>query len=869
MAVSFAQPWLLLLAIPAALLLAVYNGKRRYPAGSRALILILRSLVILSLVLAIARPHIVVPVRGTSVVFLMDESHSIGNQDFSSWVRQSLGAMGDRDRAAVAAFGRDIRLRKPFSMEELSDTAVEIDPDFSDLHRALETAYSLLPGSGGRIVLISDGLENVGDSLALADMLAAAGIPVDVVPIAAVQGPEVAVANISLPKNTWPGQEVVVEVTVESTVATGAELTVFWGSSLAFRGQVEIAPGTQSYPVPLTVRGQSLQRVRAVIDPVVDTELRNNNIDGLTFVQAPPRVLIVEGNPGKGAALQNTFSDAGIIADRVPLVTANLSPVALAGYRAVVLADVPAYGMQEAQLQALDAFVRVMGGGLVAAGGRTSFGLGLYQDTLLEQMLPVSMEVEQKEELPGLDMILVIDRSGSMMGEKLNMAKNAAIRALDVLKERDRLGVITFDDKYYIDSPLTPLTDKASLTRAIEGIQIGGGTIIYPALEQAVDMLGDSSRAKHIILLSDGMEGATYSYEALMQRATDSGISVSTIALGGDADARHMEYLAQLGNGRSYLVPEGGDLPAVFVQETVLAGGDWLVEEDFIPALLHPAAMPLAGNTPGFGGYIASTAKPLAEVLMSTHRDHPLLARWQYGLGRTVAFTSDTYGMWSMDFLAHPGFASMWLDILNWAAPSGHASDIALESRLAGAGVEISALVNHQLEEGESLSVTLLDSEGNQEVLELLPSGGGAYGTKLDQISQGVYLLSATRTRDGQVLSQALAGFAVPYPPEFQIKRYSGRELLEKLAEKTGGRVLTRPEEVFAAERAPVRRLTDVTWWLLLTALVIWPADIALRRMGGLPVRKKRPGKIQTTEKDQEQPDGTMERLLAAKKRKR
>lgn len=868
MGVNFARPWFLLLLIPAALLLAAFSGRRRYPPGSRALILALRAFLMFILIAALAGPHMVVPVQGRSIVYLLDQSSSIGAEDFRGWVSQSLKAMSIKDRAAVAAFGRDSRLLKPFSMEELPDSVSGIDPEFSDLRSALETAYSLLPGSGGRIVLISDGLENSGDSLALAEMLAAAGIPVDVVPVALEQGPDVAIGNLSLPKNTWPGQAVVAEVTVEATVASKAELTVFWDSTLAYRGLVEVAPGTQTFPVPLEVRGQNLQRIRAVLEPATDSEPRNNSMDGLTFVQAPPRILIVEGAEGKGLALHGVLTAAGLSADLVPAGQANLAPVALAGYRAVILADVPAYRLEEAQIQALDSFVRVMGGGLLAVGGRTSFGLGLYQDTLLEEMLPVSMEVEQKEELPGLDMILVIDRSGSMSGEKLNMAKNAALRALEVLKDRDRLGVITFESFFTVDCQLTPISDKEDIAEAIMSIGEGGGTMIYPALEKAVSMLADGTGAKHIILLSDGQDGAQYNYDGLMAGAAEAGISVSTIALGSDADIALMDRLAQLGNGRSYQVPEGGDLPAVFVQETVLAGGDWLVEEEFVPALLHPDVMPLSGDTPGFGGYIASTAKPLAEVLMLTHREHPLLARWQYGLGRTVAFTSDTYGMWSMDFLAHPGFASLWLDILNWASPAGEAGDIILESRLEGAGAVISALASRQLEEGESLEVTLVDGEGQQQVLELLPSGGGEYTAKLDQISQGVYLLSAARRQEGKVVGQALGGFAVPYPPEFQIHRYSGRELLEALADNTGGGVLTSPEDVFSADFTPARKLTDVTWWLLMAALLLWPVDIAVRRMGGLPPRRK-PRVKKAADGETAKSDPTMERLLAAKRKKR
>lgn len=869
MGVSLGRPWFLLLLIPGALLLLVRQGKQRYPQHSRWLILALRGLIILLLVLALAQPHLVVKVKGRTVVYLLDQSRSVEG-DYSSWIGESLRAKDSRDRGAVMGFGRDTSLLKPFSMEQLPALASAVDEEFTDIAKALESAYSLLPGSGGRLVLISDGLENTGDALRAGEMLAAAGIPVDVVAIPANAKEDVAVSNILLPKNTWPGQQVVAEVTVESTVTTKARLTVFMQGDIAWQQQVEISPGVQAFSVPLVVGGQGLQRVRATIDPERDGEVRNNSIDGLTFVQAPPKVLIVEGAAGKGASLAAVFEEAGLETAVTGLAAANLTPVALAGYRGVVLVDVPAYKLDAARLGALGTFVRVLGGGLVAVGGRSSFGPGLYEGTLLEDMLPVKMTVEDKEELPGMDMVLVIDRSSSMGGEKINMAKNAAIQALELLKEDDRLGVVTFDMAPRTELQLTSLKNKDAIIDIIAAIGSGGGTSIYPGLAQAVSLFEEGEKVKHIILLSDGQDGSAMSdYEALLNNAADMRISISTIALGEGADLGLMQTLAAKGNGRSYYAKHGQDLPAVFLQETALAGGDWLVEEDFIPSLLHPDALALAGNTPQFHGYVASTAKPLAEVLMSTHRDHPLLSRWQYGLGRTAAFTSDTFGMWSREFLSHPGFASLWLDIINWTVPTGSEADIALESRLEGAGVEISALLGAPLEEGETLTATLVDNEGKTETLELLPTGGGRYGASLEQIAQGVYLIAVTRFNEGKVVSHVQGGFAVPYPAEYSIQNYSGQELLTALAAKTGGRVLKDPAEVFAANKAPSRRLTDITWWLLLAAVLAWPADIALRRLGGLPGPRAKKEAPRPKPPKEEPADETMERLLAAKRRRR
>src|SRR5690554_2805990 len=396
MGINFARGWFLLLLIPAILLLLVYNGKKRYLPRSRALTLGIRGLMMLLLILALAQPHLSVSVPGTSIVYLVDQSRSLPESDHWAWVGESLATLPERDRASVVAFGRDTQLYKPFSMTELPSAEVEIDPQFTDIESAMETGYGLLPASGGKLVLLSDGLGNSGDSLALADILAAAGIAVDVLPLASQQGEDVAIQDISLPKNTWPDQEVVVEVMVESTLATPAQLNLFWGGSMVASTQVELSPGSQAFSLPVTVKGQSLQRVRATIEPAIDAEIRNNSMDGLTFVQAPPRVLVVEGEPGKGGALVLALSDAGIQVETISVEAAQLSPAALASYRAVFLADVPAYQLDETQLATLDSFVRVLGGGLVAVGGRRSFGMGLYQDTVLEEMLPVAMRVDRK-----------------------------------------------------------------------------------------------------------------------------------------------------------------------------------------------------------------------------------------------------------------------------------------------------------------------------------------------------------------------------------------------------------------------------------------------------------------------------------------
>lgn len=873
MAIKFLQPWFLLLLFLATALLLVYNGRRRYPRQVRSAALVLRALLLLVLVLALSRPYLVRTHRGLSVVFLVDRSRSMeGTPDQSGWLNESLTYCGAGDRAAVLVFGRDVQLVKPFTMERLPALgAAEITRDHTDLEAALQTAAGLIPGdSNGRIILLSDGLETAGDSLAYAGALNASGISVDVLPVMAPAGDEAAVLDLALPRYTHPGRQVLVEVEVQSTVPTPGVLSLFWDGRLAFQEEVSLPAGRQYFSIPVETAGEGLVKVQAVLEPHRDTLRLNNTMTGLTFVEAPPRLLMVEGKPGQGQSLFDLMLLGGLEVHRVPPQQIPASPQALAAYRAVLLVDVPAYALTAEQQQNLEMFVRVLGGGVAAAGGKNSFGLGLYQDTPLEKLLPVFMEVESETELPGLDLLLVIDRSGSMSGEKLNMAKNAAIASLAILKERDRLGVITFDDHYSVALPLTS-GEERDPAAVIESISVGGGTMIYPALEEAVRLLTGGKRAKQIILLSDGMEGPQYNYASLLEEMTGQGIVLSTIALGDDADETLMRYLAEYGDGRFYAVPESENLPEIFLQETVLAGGDYLVEEEFRPAVLHRDAVALGAATPLFYGYVASTAKPLAEVLLQTHREHPLLARWQYGLGRAVAFTSDTGGMWSEEFLRHPGFADLWTNLLTWITPRWGDEGIALEVRLDGAGVEISALFGEPLVEGERLVVSVTGEDYGETELEMQPVGGERYSARLEQVNEGVYLLGARREGGGgTVTGQAVSGFAVPYPAEYRIAATeAGRDLLETLSADTGGRVLRQPREAFRPPVDPVRRSTEISGGLILAAILLWPLDIAVRRFGmapQVPAAFKPRSRRTRSKAEKPPPKSTVERLLEAKK---
>lgn len=868
MSISFLKPIYLLLLIPLMLFLW-FGGKKNKYTERKGSVLSLRAFVIIPLIIALCQPLFVQRFKGQSIIYLSDSSQSMQyTEGFEDWIRESQSFKGKNDQWAVLAMGLDTQLMNSFeSNNPVNFANVQVKRDFTNIEGAMKTAHGLLPrDSNNRIVIISDGYENVGDSLSYAKILKANNIPVDVYPLKIGIDTEVAISQVSLPSVTFAGQRISVEIELESTVNTSGVLSLFMNEQLIYNGEVNISSGRQKTVFPVEIKGSGFQRVTATIQPKADTIGQNNKAQGLTFVEAAPKVLLVEGSRGVGQPLIDVFAYNGVDVDPI---TVNHFPNSLEGllnYKTIIFVDVPAYFLSDIQMKNIKNFVDVIGGGFIATGGRNSFGVGLYQDTPLEEILPITMEVENEEEMPGVDLVLVIDKSGSMSGEKLNMAKNAGVSALDILTEKDRLGLITFDHGYTVDFQLTPTSEKDRLKNIIQGIPLGGGTSIHPALEKAVELFDSSSKNKHIILLSDGVEGPQ-NYEPLLEKMRDSSITLSSIALGDDADIRLMEYLAVNGGGRFYDVRNVQDLPGVFAKETILAGGNYIIEEDFVPSVVRSSFIPFSSGLPEFNGYIGSTLKPQGEGIIFTHREHPLYARMQYGLGRTVAFTTDTFGMWSKNFMQGADFPSFWMDTLSWVSGRGNYGDISAAITLKDAGAQIDILVGEPLDEDESIQLSIIDEEGNRENIVLSAASSNNYRATTPALSQGIYFINATRKQGEQIRALSMNGFVVPYSKEFAIENLkSSSNMLEELAKATGGRILTRPSEVFNANYNPVRRSVDISWMFILLSLLIWPLDIAFRRFAPTVRLPKINKKENAPEEQIEAGEDTMSRLLKAKK---
>ena len=279
----------------------------------------------------------------------------------------------------------------------------------------------------------------------------------------------------------------------------------------------------------------------------------------------PHRVLCLEGSPGAAGSFSRALAAQGMATD----VQAGATGAAgdLGRYDLIVLADLPRAALSDGAIAALETFVRG-GGGLLVAGGTQSFGPGGYLGTRLATILPLRLDVPDRQEEASLALALVIDKSGSMAGAKMELTKQAARATAEVLPPSDQIAVIVFDSQ---SKPVVELQRAANRQRIlgdIGRIQASGGTNILAGLREAVDeLLPARARKKHVILLSDG-QSPYDEIPDLVDAATAAHITISAIGVGDGADQTMLKIIANRGGGRFYQTRDPASIPRIFSRET-------------------------------------------------------------------------------------------------------------------------------------------------------------------------------------------------------------------------------------------------------------------------------------------------------------
>ena len=861
--ISFSNPsalWALLIFLP--LLALPFVGRSLRPTLRRCLGVALRLLIGMGLILGLAGAQWVRPVDDLTVVFLLDLSDSVPaveQERAKAFIRQAVAGMPGGDRAAIVAFGEDALVERLASEErDLPPVASAPRPGRTDVATAIRLGLALFPEeSQKRLVLLSDGLENVGEALAQADLAAARGAEIAVVPLLAPPAEQEAyLAELEIPATVRQSQAFAATAVIESTLAQEATLYLLGDGRLLTRKTVSLQPGTNRVQLSLTTQDTGFHRYRVELVPTLDTLPQNNLASGFVVVYGPPRVLIAAGEAGEVDALQRALASTGAEVDVVAPAMLPSELAVLSGYDAVVLAGVPAGTLPDDAMEALPVYVRELGRGLVMLGGEQGYGAGGYLRTPLEEALPVDMDVRSRTKEPNVALVLAVDKSGSMgrchcddptalPGEyerievglpKVDIAKDAIVKASNVLGPLDYLGVVAFDENALWALQLQQLVDAAVLQNAVGSIQAEGQTNIWAGLTQAEEaLLETEARVKHIILLTDGWSRSG-NYAELTARLAEEGITLSIVAA-GSGSAEYLQGLAEAGGGRYYPAPTLRDLPQIFLKETIKAVGSYIIEEPFYP--LPSGATPILRGLdpmtlPALQGYNGTTPKATAQVALVSPRGDPLLAQWQYGLGRSVAWTSDLQGRWATDWLAWERFNTFAAQLVGWTLPEPADERVQVSLKLDGAEVrvQVDSLDEHnQPRDLLETTATLIAPELSQQTVELEQTAAGRYEGCALVGDPGAYLVQIVqRDEEGQPVARQMTGLVVPYSPEYK-RTGQGGTLLRELARATGGSALEAPDAAFPPPRQPASRARPLWPSLLLLAALLFPLDVAIRRL--------------------------------------
>jgi uncharacterized membrane protein len=823
---TFETPWVLVL-----ILVPLAWAAWEWRESSRRLALGLKAATFVLILLALSGPKLTVFQSKVAVVMLADTSASVSPEDLGR--ESSIAATVENSRGRhwtrIVPFARGTRSvalnERGKNGIQLGHTAGEAGRG-TNLEGAIRDGVAALPaGMVPRLLLVSDGNENLGSVARAIWQAEQLRVPIDTIALAGRPKPGLRLDSISIPGQVFSGERFAIDVALESPRSADAavELTAE-GKAIGGSG-VQLAPGMNHLRLQATVNTTGAIAIAGKISAQGLGEARFE--DSVTM--RSPRVLFVSKDPATSEEhLMRALQANQFEVQQAP----GGIPAKLDDFQLIVINNWDMESISPNAKASLEDYVKKGGGLMWIAGERNVYVEKKGQpDDALERTLPAKLAPPRSPE--GTAVVLIIDKSSSMEGRKIELARLAAIGVVENLRAIDSVGVLIFDNSFQWAVPIRKAEDRAAIKKLISGITPDGGTQIAPALTEAYQrVLPQQAIYKHIVLLTDGISEEGDSMQ-LTKEALANHVTISTVGLGQDVNRAFLEKVAQNADGKSYFLNDPAGLEQLLLRDVEEHTGVTAVEKTITPKVIKQAGI-LEGvgmeAMPTLKGYVRYTARPTSDTILAADREDPLLVRWQYGLGRTSVFTSDAKNRWAANWVQWPGFDKFWANVFRDLLPHAPLSETTADFDRATGELVVDYRLSREVPEPEKIpDVFAIGPGGFQAALKVAKVTTGHYRGSIN-IGQTQGLFRVRPLADSRAFPEV--GF---YRQEDEMQEYGNNaDLLREIAKSTGGRFNVRPRDVFESAGKSVAVTMELWPGLLAFAVLLNLAELVLRKWKGL-----------------------------------
>ncbi len=829
---TFGRAWVLALVwLPFAW--AWYERSR----ARRPLALVLKAVTFALILFALAEPNLELSRTRVALAVLVDTSASVSPADLQQASRtvKAMDSEKGRNFLRVIPFAHNTRAAEsgesesPWRLRPTSGPGARS----TDLEAAIREAAAALPSDMlPRIALITDGRENQGSVARAAWQAQQAGVPIDTFVMQGRPEPALRLESVSVPGNAFTGEPIAIDLSVSSPTAAQVEIELTAEGRSLGKSQVALAAGTNPVRMHANLNTPGALDLSIALRPIgprpgdapIASELR---YDQAVMLKRPKLLYVSQDPENVDAHLTGALQSAQFDVTRVT----GLDNVTFSDYQSVVLNNWDLEHIADARKSDLEKYVREGGGLLVIGGEQNVYVDKKNVEDALDRTLPAKLLPPRNNE--GVVVVLIIDKSSSMEGPKMDLAKAAATGTVSNLRPMDQVGVLVFDNSFAWVVPIRKADDRYAINARIAGIFANGGTQIAPALTEAYNrVLPIEAPYRHILLLTDGISEEGNSYE-LSRTALQHRVSISTIGLGADVHKEYLQKVAELAGGKAYFLREPSGLEQIVLRDVMEHTGTTAVE-NALQAEVAKETEILDGvdfaTAPALKGYVRFEAKPAADTILRIDRRDPLLARWQYGLGRAAVFTSDAKTRWAADWVTWKGFDKFWTNVTRDLLPHASEGEATADYDTANGAIEVEYRLGPGVTEPAKIPpIFAIGTDGFQKPVEIKKTAAGTYrGRVTIGPRQGLFRI---RPVDD---SRAFPEVGL-YRPEAELTEYgSNPQLLKQVADFTGGRFEPSAKDSFDAGNRSLT--TNLSLWpgLLALAVALNLAELLMRKWNGL-----------------------------------